>query len=147
MKFLRALLFVCCLTNVMFAATPSGLRAGAHAEDITPKNLPSPINGGMKGNFSSVVTDPMHARALAIHDGRTELIFCIVDACMIPREITEAARAIAARETGVPATNLLISATHSHSCATMVAVFQSDPDPAYVAEVPARIARAMIRAH
>src|SRR5688572_8943547 len=138
MNLFRALLLVCGMTSVTFGATPPGLRAGAHAEDITPKKLPSPINGNMKGNFVSTVTDPMHARAFALHDGKTELIFCIVDACMIPREITEAARAIAARETGVPATNLLISATHSHSCATMVAVFQSDPDPVYVAEVPAR---------
>jgi neutral ceramidase len=147
MKLPRVLLFVSCLASVTFAAAPAGLRAGAHAEDITPTKLPSPINGNMKGNFSSTVTDPMHARAFALHDGKTELIFCIVDACMIPREITEAAKAVAARETGVPAANLLISATHSHSCATMVAVFQSDPDPAYLAEVPARIARAMVRAH
>jgi neutral ceramidase len=41
----------------------------------------------------------------------------------------------------------LISATHSHTCATMTAVFQSDPDPAYVAEVPARIAQSLIKAH
>jgi neutral ceramidase len=147
MNLLRALLLACSLSSLMFGAAPSGLRAGAHAEDITPKNLPSPINGNMKGNFSSTVTDPMHARALAIHDGKTELIFCIVDACMIPREITEAAKVIAARETGVPAAQLLISATHSHSCATMAAVFQSDPDPNYLTEVPARIAQAIIRAH
>src|SRR5690606_25856695 len=63
------------------------------------------------------------------------------------REICEAARVIAARETGVPAAHFLISATHSHSCATMTPVFQSDPDPAYLANLPARIARAMIRAH
>jgi hypothetical protein len=129
------------------AAGNSGLRAGAHAEDITPKSLPSPINGNMKGNFTSTVTDPMHARALAIHDGKTELILCVVDSCMIPREICEAAKAIAAKQTGVAASHFLISATHSHSCATMAAVFQSDPDPAYITELPARIAQALIRAH
>jgi neutral ceramidase len=147
MHLIRVLLLVCCASAPLFGASPAGLRAGAHAADITPKNLPSPVNGGMKGAFTSAVTDPMYARAIALHDGKTELIFCIVDACMIPREITEAARTIAARETGVPASHLLISATHSHSCATMVPVFQSDPDPAYVAEVPARIAHAIIRAH
>ena len=147
MSCLRVLLAFLCFTSGAFAATSSGLRAGAHAEDITPTKLPSPINGNMKGNFSSSVTDPMHARAFAIHDGKNELILCVVDACMIPREICESAKAIAAKETGVPASHLLISATHSHSCATMVPVFQSDADPAYVAELPPRIARALIRAH
>ncbi|MGH7945401.1 MAG: hypothetical protein ACREH8_23910 [Opitutaceae bacterium] len=133
--------------SVSFAAAPAGFRAGAHAEDITPKNLPSPVNGSMKGTFANAVTDPMHARALALHDGKTELILCIVDACMIPREICEAAKAIAAKQTGVPAAHILISATHSHSCATMAPAFQSDPDPAYIAALPPRIAQAVVRAH
>ena len=129
------------------AASQGGIRAGAFASDITPRTLPSPINGGMKGAFSSAVTDPMHARALALQDGATEIIFCVVDACMIPREVCEAAKVIAAKATGVPASHLLISATHSHSCATMVGVFQSDPDPAYVSSLPPRIAEALIKAH
>ncbi len=139
------------LTLIVFGFAQITLRAefkaGAFAQDITPSKLPSPINGGMKGAFSSTVTDPMHARALALHDGKSETILCIVDACMIPREICEAAKAIASKATGVPTSRLLISATHSHSCATMVGVFQSEPDSAYVAEVPARIAQGMIQAH
>jgi hypothetical protein len=101
----------------------------------------------MRGNFANAVTDPMHARAFAVHDGRTEIILCVVDSCMIPREICEAAKAIAAKQTGVPASSILISATHSHSCATMAPVFQSDPDPNYIAGLPPRIAQALIRAH
>jgi hypothetical protein len=146
MKLLRSLLLLLCLAASLVAATP-GFKAGAFAEDITPKKLPSPINGNLKGAFASKVTDPMHARALALHDGTHELILCVVDACMIPREICEAAKAIAAKATGVPASQMLISATHSHTCATMTGVFQSEPDPDYVAEVPARIAQALIKAH
>src|SRR5688500_11381862 len=143
----RSFLLLVCLTSVSFAAAPAGTRAGAHAEDITPKTFPSPVNGSMKGNFAKVGTDPMLARALAIHDGKSAILLCVVDSCMIPREICEAAKAIAAKQTGVPAYNILISATHSHSCATMAPVFQSDPDPAYVAGLPPRIAQALIRAH
>lgn len=134
------------LATPLFAASPV-FKAGAFAADITPTKLPSPINGNLKGAFASTVTDPMHARALALHDGTQELILCVVDSCMIPREICESAKAIAAKATGVPASHLLISATHSHTCATMTGVFQSEPDPDYVAEVPARIAQALIKAH
>jgi hypothetical protein len=143
----RSFLLVSCLLPVALAAAPAGLRAGAHAEDITPKTLPSPVNGSMKGRFADSVTDPMHARAFALQEGRNAIVFCVVDACMIPREICEAAKAIAAKQTGIPASNILISATHSHSCATMAPAFQSDPDPTYIATLPPRIAQAIIRAH
>lgn len=144
---LRTVLVALLFGASSLAAASAGLRAGAFASDITPTTLPSPINGNLKGAFTSNVTDRMHARALAVNDGRIELIFCVVDSCMIPREICDSAKAIAAKATGVPVSQLLVSATHSHSCATMAAVFQSDPDPGYVAAVPARIAEAMIRAH
>lgn len=131
------------------AAAPAPLRAGAFAQDITPlpAQLPTPINGGMKGAFAKTVTDPMHARSFALQSGATTLVFCIVDACMIPREICEAAKSIASRATGIPASHLLISATHSHSCATLTPVFQSNADPVYLANLPTRIAESIIRAH
>ena len=131
------------------AASSAHVRAGAFAQDITPTpaQLPTPINGGMKGSFSRAVTDPMHARSFALQSGATTLVFCIVDACMIPREICEAAKSIASRATGIPASHLLISATHSHSCATLTPVFQSNADPVYLANLPTRIAESIIRAH
>ena len=131
------------------AASSAPVRAGAFAQDITPTpaQLPTPINGGMKGSFSRAVTDPMHARSFALQSGATTLVFCIVDACMIPREICEAAKSIASRATGIPASHLLISATHSHSCATLTPVFQSNADPVYLANLPTRIAESIIRAH
>jgi hypothetical protein len=147
MILLRTLVLLAAISSAAFAADTRSLRAGAFAQDITPAKLPTPINGNMKGVFTQTVTDPMHARAFAIQDGATTLVFCIVDACMIPREICEAAKTIAAKATSVPASHILISATHSHSCATMTGVFQSEPDPTYVNEVPARIAQAIIRAH
>lgn len=124
-----------------------GFRAGAHAELITPEQLPSPINGSMRGGFASSVHDPMFARSLALHDGRHELIFCVIDSCMVPREICDETRRIVSEVIGVPASSLLISATHTHTAATMTSVFQSDPDPKYVATLPARIAKSMVQAH
>lgn len=147
MRLLFAFLAVFSLQAALNAAQSRFNKAGAFIQDITPRKLPAPINGGTKGAFSSKVTDPMHARALALHDGKIEIILCVVDACLIPREICEAAKVIASQKTGVPTSHILISATHSHSCAAMTPAFQSDPDPEYVAEVPGRIAQAIIQAH
>lgn len=146
-RFLRLLAALATGLLPASAAERALFRAGAFAQDITPTQLPTPVNGSMKGNFAKSVTDPMLARSVALHDGRTAIILCVVDACMVPREVCEEAKAIAARATGVPASHFLISATHSHSCATMTPAFQSDPDLAYVAEVPARIAQSLIRAY
>src|SRR5262245_12674556 len=133
-RFLPIVLVALAFTCHAFAAPV--FRAGAFSQDISPTKFPAPVNGSMKGNFAQAVTDPMHARCLASNNGATEITFCIVDACMIPREICEEAKRIASAKTGVPASHMLISATHTHSAATMASVFQSDPDPEYVAAVP-----------
>lgn len=143
---LRPLLCLALLcAHAAFAQSP--FRAGAATQDISPTKFPTPVNGSLKGHFAQGITDPLLARCLALSDGRKEIIFCVVDACMIPREICEEAKAMAARETGVPAGQMLISATHTHSAATLAGVFQSDPDAEHVATVAGRIAQGMIAAH
>jgi hypothetical protein len=121
-------------------------RAGAYAQDISPTKFPAPVNGGMKGGFAQGITDPMHARCLALHDGKRALVFAIVDACLLPREIAEEAKEIASRETGLPKTQILVSATHTHSAAALTPAFQSDPDPEYVKTVGPNIAQGIVQA-
>lgn len=121
-------------------------RAGAFAQDISPTKFPTPVNGSMKGGQAKGISDPMNARCLALQDGQRSLIYVVVDACMIPREICEEAKALAAKATGIPTAHMLISATHTHSAATLAAVFQSDPDPDYVKTVAPRIAAGIIQA-
>lgn len=121
-------------------------RAGAYAQDISPVKFPAPINGSMKGGFAQGIHDPMYARCLALHDGRNALVFAVVDACLLPREIAEEAKEIASRETGVPKIQMLVSATHTHSAAALTPAFQSDPDPDYVKTVGPNIARGIIQA-
>ncbi|RBP41370.1 hypothetical protein DES53_107201 [Roseimicrobium gellanilyticum] len=143
---LPVLLATCILMpSAIYAA--GTLRAGAYAQDISPTKFPSAVNGSMKGGFAQAITDPMHARCVAIHDGAVEIILCVVDACMIPQDICDKAKEIASKRTGVPAGQIMISATHTHSAAALGPAFQSDPDMDYVATVPALIAEGLIKAH
>jgi hypothetical protein len=128
-------------------APAAEFRAGAFAQPISPTKFPAPVNGNMKGAFATEVHDPMQARCLALSDGKTGLIFCIVDACAIPREICEKTKELASQKTGIPADQILISATHTHSAAALTPAFQSDPDPEYIAALPDRIAQGIIQAH
>lgn len=140
----------CALAMLWLSPAPllaaDGFRAGAFAQDISPTKFPTPVNGSMKGSFAKGIHDPMQARCLALQDGKGALVFCIVDACMIPRDICEASKQIAAAKTGIPKEHILISATHTHSAATLASVFQSDPDPEYLKGVPALIAEGIIKA-
>ncbi|MFM8891488.1 MAG: PVC-type heme-binding CxxCH protein [Planctomycetia bacterium] len=131
-----------------FGAAKAGtrFRAGAHVEDISPTRFPVPVNGGMKRALAAGIQDPMNARCLALDDGSRKLVIAVVDACMIPREIVEEAKALAGKETGIPTAHMLVSATHTHSAAALTPVFQCDVDADYAAGVAGRIARGIVRA-
>lgn len=122
-------------------------RAGAFAADLTPLKFPISVNGGMRDRQATSAHDPIRARCLVLDDGRTKLAIVVTDFCMIPREICDEAKRLAAQATGIPAGNMLISATHTHEAPTLASVFQSDPDMEYVRDVPARIAKGIQQAH
>jgi hypothetical protein len=124
-----------------------GLRAGAFAMNVTPEAFPISVNGGMADRQATKANDPLHARCLVLDDGKTKLAVVVVDSCMIPRELIDEAKKRAAAKTGIPAANMLVSATHTHSAPTVGGVFQSDPDAGYVKFLTERIAEGIEKAH
>jgi hypothetical protein len=66
---------------------------------------------------------------------------------MIPQEIHDAAKALAEKRTGIPASNILISATHTHTAPTVAGVFQSEPDAEYIKFLTTKIADGIEKAH
>jgi DNA-binding beta-propeller fold protein YncE len=128
------------------ARAEKAFRAGAYAQNINPKKYPVSVNGGMADRQAKAAHDPLHARCLVLDDGKTRLALCVVDACMVPRAITDEARRLAEKATGIPASHILISATHTHTAPTLSGVFQSDPNEEYVKELPGLIARGIGRA-
>ncbi|QDU19624.1 hypothetical protein [Urbifossiella limnaea] len=126
---------------------PPGIMAGAHAQDVTPEHFPISVNGGFADRKATSAADKLHARCLVLDDGTTKVALCVVDSCMIPRELGDAARAAASKMTGIPAANILISATHTHSAPTVTGVFGSDPDERYVKFLAEKIAAGIMAAH
>src|SRR5262245_7819652 len=123
------------------------LRAGAYAVDITPEYFPVSSNGNIVDRQATVVHDPLHARCLVLHNGETSLAIVVCDSCKIPRDIFDAAKALASQRTGIPVTNMLMSATHPHSAVTVTGVFQSDPEARYREFLVQRIADGIQQAH
>jgi hypothetical protein len=120
-------------------------RAGAATSNITPE-LGSSINGGFQDGKALVIHDELHARCLALDDGQTKLVFVVADSCVIGRAIFDEAKKMVNEATGLPVENMMMSATHSHSCGTLQAVGQSEPNPIYQRFVARRIADGVRRA-
>lgn len=144
---MRFALLVSLLTSPAVAADPV-LKVGAFAQDITPPKFPVSVNGGFADRRATKANDPLHARALlVIDDGTAAVVLVVVDSCMLPRELIDAAKTKAAKATGIPATNMLVSATHTHSAPTSTAVFGSPVNADYVPFLTDGIAAAIEKAH
>lgn len=122
---------------------PKPFRAGALVTDISPVKFPVIVNGMFTERVADKVVDPLTARALALDDGETTIVFCVVDTCMMPRDVIDKAKALAAEATGVPAERMLVSATHTHSAPSVMGCLGSRMDPEYTAFLPGKIAEAI----
>ncbi len=103
-----------CLPGSFANAQQRQLKAGAAIVDITP-----PLGLGIVGNFTippaTHIHDPLHARCLVLDDGTNRLVFVIADNCGIVQELLDHAKKLITAETGIPAENVLMSGTHTHS--------------------------------
>ena len=111
------LLVVClsCWTVTSSCGQAPGLQAGAALVDITPTIWPLPMVGSFSYRPATSAHDPLHVRAIVLDDGTTRLAIAVIDSCYVPREILDEAKNEAAKQTGIPADKMLISATHTHS--------------------------------
>ena len=117
-------------------------RAGAATANITPW-IGLSIAGNMSDRPVARVHDELHARALVLDDGAIQLALVLIDSCMVPRELIDAAKQRVHEATGMPIEHMLMAATHTHSAACATPVFQSDPDPEYAAFLEVRVANAV----
>lgn len=92
----------------------ASLQAGAAEVDITP-----PIGCRMAGYFNerlaTGIHDPLHAKAIVLRQGAEQLALVCCDLISASRHVTTRARARASERTGIPASHIVICATHSHT--------------------------------
>ena len=133
----------CFLSTTLFAADPPAptFRAGAATSNITPA-LGSAIIGGFLPFPATNVHDELHARCLVLDDGKTKLALVVVDLLGIHYNVSQEARKFIEQEAGIPSTNVLISATHSHSAASALGEMHFE-FPQKIDEYQAFVARRM----
>ena len=90
------------------------LKAGVAVVDITP-----PQGFRMSGYFYERVNtgtkDPLLAKAIVFQQGDTQAALVMCDLIGMTLEVTNQARKLASEKIGIPAENIAISATHSHT--------------------------------
>ena len=90
------------------------LQAGIAVIDITP-----PTSYRMSGYFSERLStgtlNPLKARAFVLKQGGEKVAMVSCDIIGLPPEVTSQARQLACEKTGIPAENILIAATHTHT--------------------------------
>lgn len=121
-------------------------KAGAAAIDITPPKLPVLVNGGMLSRLIDRINTRIHARAIVMSDGQTQIAIVVADSCMMGRDLLDEAKAMAAQKTGIAADHMLISATHAHSVPASMGCLGTDPDPAYVPFLKEKLVEAIATA-
>ncbi len=90
------------------------LAVGVATIDITP-----PVGYRMSGYFSERPStgthDPLQAKALVMRQGDTSAAIVVCDLIGLPAEVSQSAREAAEKKLGIPAKNITIAATHTHT--------------------------------
>lgn len=95
-------------------AQDTPLQVGLAEIDITP-----PVGYRMDGYFYERLNtgrrDPLKAKALVFQQGARRAALVVCDLLGMPRSMSSEVRALAAARTGIPADNIAIAATHTHT--------------------------------
>lgn len=118
--------------------------AGAAITDVTPKQLPVLVNGGMTSRSVEKIKTPVNARSLAFSDGKEKLVIVVVDSCMMTRELIDQAKEIAAEKAGIPRERILVSATHTHTAPSSMGCLGTDADPVYSVFLTKKLVEAIL---
>jgi hypothetical protein len=92
----------------------SNLRAGVAKVDITPAEVAGITVIGHRREVTGV-RDPLRAGVLILDDGEAKAAIVTLDTIGAWEEMVKLARAGIEKETGVPAANIMVSASHNHS--------------------------------
>jgi neutral ceramidase len=117
-RFFAFFWLVALFSGVQFACIAAhsndSIEVGAAEIDITP-----PVGMRMAGyfdeRFSTGVHDPLKAKALVLRQGKEEIAMVFCDLVGVSLNVTTNARAQASKKTGIPVSNIMICATHSHT--------------------------------
>ena len=128
--------------------------AGAAVADITPRDSQFLFGYPHVRRYSTGVHDPLLSSALYLSDGETPLLLIANDVIFVSRQTAARARERIAQRIRVPAANMMITATHTHSGPMTVDMLSSEADqavpktdPEYVRQLEDGMVEAALKAY
>jgi hypothetical protein len=121
------------------------LKAGFGAADITPP-AGAQLPGGFFKQHSKGVRDPLWVEACVVSDGKTPVALVGIDALFVGKALVQSARAQIEKSTGIPGSNVLVGASHTHQGGPIMTCLGSDEDAAYSESVARAVAAAVEQA-
>jgi hypothetical protein len=122
------------------------LRVGAAIVDVTPNQLPVLVNGSMTSRSEDQIKTHVNARAIVLDDGHERIGIVVVDSCMLPRQLLDEAKQLAATQTKLRPERIMISATHTHTAPSSMGALGTDADPSYVPYLRQKLVEALVTA-
>ncbi len=125
---------------------PAQLRIGTALIDVSPTQFPVLVNGGMTSREAGSIKAPVFARAIVLDDGHETVGIVVVDSCMMPRDLLDEAKHLAAAKTKLKPANILISATHTHTAPSCMGALGTAADENYVPLLRQKLAESLVTA-
>ena len=116
--------------------------AGAAKVDITPP-CGTIINGDFLPMYARFIHDFLYVRVLALSNHKQHFVFAVVDNMALDRSLIDEAKDCINKLTGLKPGQVMISATHAHSCGSVVETGTCSVDLAYRSLLPDKIAKAV----
>ena len=105
------------------------LVAGAAAVNISPNRSMHLFGYPHVERYSTGVHDPLLSSALYLRNGDTKTLFIANDIIFVSKALVARARGHIHQATGIPAGNILISVTHTHSGPGTIPYASNEADP------------------
>lgn len=121
------------------------IRAGSARVEITPP-LGTALAGYFSPRISDRVEDPLFAKALVLESGGERVALVSCDVICMPADIADPARELVEERTGIPAGNVLVCATHTHTGPELRKGRIIPTNDEWLDEVPEMIATSVERA-
>ncbi len=154
--FLNRVVFLCVigLSLVAAAAADEPLRIGLAETDITPP-LGFPMAGYYHERLAEGQIDPLKAKAIVFRGQGEQAALVVCDLTGVSIDLATKVRTLAAERTGIPAGNIVVAATHSHTAPdyykdlylALAGKPQDKKRAAYIGQLIERIADAVAKAH
>jgi hypothetical protein len=134
------------LSDLALAAEPALFQVGRARVCVTPA-LGAKLAGYFHDREATYVRDDIFVRAVVIDNGETQLALVSCDLISMTAEVADPAKAIIEEKTGIPAGNILICATHTHTGPELRPRGSVARDEEWTKDLVHRIAEAVINAH